>query len=71
MCKWCHPETEPLRAEYNIQETKFSIGIEGNEIVVYRYSPRLNGRADMALELPINFCPMCGEMITEDEDEET
>ena len=69
MCKWCDPYTT-RKAEYNINGTDFSIAIEGNEIVVYRYSPRLGGHADMALEFPINYCPMCGEMILEDEDEE-
>ena len=67
MCKWCNPETEPRIAEYDISGTKFGISIEGNEIVVYRYSPRLGGRADMALEFPINYCPICGEKIVEEE----
>lgn len=70
MCGWCNPEFGSRSAKYNINGTKFSINIEGNEIVVYRYSPQLNGHADMALELPINYCPMCGEMILEDESEE-
>ena len=68
MCTWCNPETEPRKAKYNINGTPFSITIEGNEIVVYRYSPRFNGHADMALELPIKYCPMCGDPI-EEEDE--
>ena len=70
MCKWCHPENKPRQATYEVGGTKFSITIEGNEIIIYRYSPHLNNRADMALEFPINYCPMCGEMILEDEDEE-
>ena len=72
MCSWCHPENyNNIRsADYTINGTKFSIQIEGNEIVVYRYSPKLGGHADMALEFPINYCPICGEIILEDKDEE-
>ena len=63
MCTWCNPETEPCKAKYNINGTDFSITIEGNEIVVYRYSRQFNGHADMALEFPINYCPICGMKI--------
>ena len=44
---------------------------DNNEIVVYRFPPNFNGHANMALELGINYCPMCGRRIwNDDEDEE-
>ena len=69
MCTWCDPN-EYKKAEYTINGVKYGISIEGNEIVVYRYSERLGGHADMALEFPINYCSICGEMILEDNNEE-
>lgn len=72
MCNWCNPQIENEKAIYDLkhEDTKFIIGIEGNEIVVYRFPPNFNGHANMALELDINYCPMCGRRILEDEDEE-
>ena len=73
MCEWCNPEVEGEKATYEIdgENTKFTISIEGDEIVVYRFPPNFNGHANMALELGINYCPMCGRRIwNDDEDEE-
>ena len=78
MCIWCNPETEPTTADYNINGTKYTIGIEFDELVVYRYGMKIRGvtHADMALELPIKYCPMCGAkieggFIDEEEEEST
>lgn len=69
MCSWCNPETKPVKATYKIdsENTKFTIGIEGDEIVVYRYPPNFKSHANMALELVINYCPMCGRALEHDE----
>ena len=70
MCVWCDPNENTRKAEYNINGVKFSINLEGNELIVYRYSQKLGNRADVAFGFPINYCPMCGAMFLEDDEDE-
>lgn len=67
MCDWCEGKE---KATFNIlTRGNYSMAIEDNQIITYHYIGD-SDRADMALVLSINYCPMCGERLWDDEDEE-
>lgn len=63
MCGWCNSDLEPAWAEYKMRDGEYHIQLEYDEITVSRHVKRLGGNADMVLEFPINFCPMCGRKV--------
>ena len=67
MCKWCCSENNKI-AKYDIPTRgKHGLAIEGDQIVVYHFIDDYK-KADMALVLPIRYCPMCGRQFWDDDD---
>lgn len=67
MCEWCEGKE---RATYNIPvRGNYSMVIENSRIIAYHYIGD-SDRADMALTLNIDYCPMCGERLWDDDEDE-
>ena len=65
MCGWCNFDLEPTWAEYKMRDGEYHIGLEYDAISVSRHVKKFGGNADMVMQLPINFCPMCGRSLAE------
>lgn len=66
MCSWCDFNLEPTWAEYEVNDEFFEIGLGYDCIVVSHYPEDRSEGADVVLEFPIKFCPMCGRPLVKE-----
>ncbi|QFP93474.1 UNVERIFIED_ORG: hypothetical protein Xoosp15_209 [Xanthomonas phage Xoo-sp15] len=69
MCKYC--ETDGIHRTERIESDWLELRVEGNKLNMYYQA--YSGDSSFEEDVKINFCPMCGQELTElvnEEDEE-